>query len=334
VITLRAAAARVLASCGLIAFAAFAASAAAQQDYPNRPVRLVSGYASGGTTSLVGRMIGQKLTESWGQQFILDNRPGGGTLIGSELVAKAPPDGYTLMLVDSVHVLAPVLLKAPYDPIKDFTPIAEIAATELVLLLHPSVPPNNLADFLAYAKARPGKLTYATPALAGSQHLASEIFNIAAGIQTQHVPYKGAGPALIALVSGEVNMYFATVATGVPHVKSGKVKAIAVTGKKRAPLLPDVPTFEESGLKSFYSHRRAGFGIVGPARIPKPIVDKLSKEVAKYVTQPEFRNSLIGLGLDPLSSTPSQYADVLKAGLAWNIETIAMLKKKGVKFDF
>ena len=332
-VKLRAAAARVLVSCGLIALAA-SASSAAQQEYPDRPVRLVSGYAAGGTTSLVGRMIGQKLTESWGQQFILDNRPGGGTLIASELVAKSSPDGYTLMLVDSVHVLAPVLLKAPYDPIKDFTPISEVAATEFVLLLHPSVPPNNFAEFLSYAKARPGKLTYATPALAGSQHLATEIFNIAAGIETQHIPYKGAGPALIALVGGEVNMYFATVATGVPHVASGKVKAIAVTGKKRSPLLPEVPTFEESGLKSFYAHRRPGFGIVGPAGIPRPIVDKLSKEVAKYLAQPEFRDSLINIGLVPLTSTPKDYADVLKAGLAWNIETIATLRKKGVKFDF
>jgi tripartite-type tricarboxylate transporter receptor subunit TctC len=330
-IKLRAAAARLVVSCGLIALAA---SAAAQQDYPNRPVRLVSGYAAGGTTSLVGRMIGQKLTESWGHQFILDNRPGGGTLIASELVAKAPPDGYTLMLVDSVHVLAPVLLKAPYDPIKDFTPISEVAATEFVLLVHPSVPANNLADFLSYAKARPGKVTYATPALAGSQHLATEIFNITAGIQTQHIPYKGAGPALIALVGGEVNMYFATVATGVPHAKSGKVKAIAVTGKKRSPLLPEVPTFEESGLKSFYAHRRAGFGIVGPAGIPRAIVDKLSKEVARYGAQPEFRDSLVNIGLVPLTSTPKEYREVLKAGLAWNIDTIAMLRKKGVKFDF
>jgi tripartite-type tricarboxylate transporter receptor subunit TctC len=304
------------------------------QIYPNRPVRLVSGYAPGGTTSLVGRLIGQKLTESWGQQFILDNRPGGGTLIGAEIVARAPPDGYTLMLVDSVHVLAPLLLKAPFDPIRDFTPIATVAQGELVLLLHPSLPPNNLTDFLAYARARPGKLLYATPAIAGAQHLATEMFNVAAAIQTQHVPYKGAGPALIALVGGEVSMYFATVATGTPHVKAGKVKAIAVTGKKRSPLLPDVPTFEEAGMPSFYTQRRPGYGIVGPAGVPKPTIDKLSAEVARHLAQPEFRDSLISLGLDPNVSTPSQYADALKAAMAWNVETIGLLRKKGVKFDF
>jgi tripartite-type tricarboxylate transporter receptor subunit TctC len=325
------AAARVLTAGALIAFAA---SALAQGDYPNRPVRLVSGYAPGGTTSLVGRLIGQKLTESWGQQFILDNRPGGGTLIGAEIVAKAQPDGYTLMLVDSVHVLAPLLLKAPYDPIRDFTPIATVAQGELVLLLHPSLPAGNLTDFIAYAKARPGKLHYASAAIAGAQHLATEMFNVATGIQTQHVPYKGAGPALIALVAGEVNMYFATIATGTPHVKAGRVKAIAVTGKRRSPLLPDVPTFEETGLTTFYTQRRAGFGIVGPASVPKPIVDRLSTEVARHLAQPEFRDSLIGLGLDPNVSTPGQYAEVLKAAMTWNIETIATLRKKGVKFDF
>ena len=315
------------------ALIAFAASAAAQQDYPNRPVRLVSGYAAGGTTSLVGRLIGQKLTESWGQQFVLDNRPGGGTLIGTEIVAKSQPDGYTLMLVDSVHVLAPLLLKAPYDPIKDFTPVATVAATELVLVLHPSVPPNNLAEFLAYARSRRGELNYATPAIGGSQHLATEIFNISAGIQTQHIPYKGAGPALIGLVGGEVDMYFATTATGAPYVRAGKVKAIAITGKKRSPLLPDVPTFDEAGLADFYNHKRAPYGIVAPAGTPKPIIDKLSAEVAKYLAQPEFRDALIRMGLDPYLSTPREYADVLKAGMAWNVNTINMLKKKGVKFD-
>ena len=316
------------------ALIAFAAAAAAQQDYPNKPVRIVNGYAPGGTTSLVARLIGQKLTESWGQQFVVDNRPGGGTLIGSELVAKSPPDGYTLMLVDSVHVLAPLLLKAPYDPIKDFVPVATVCATELVLLLHPAQPPNNLTEFIAYAKSRPGKLNYATPAIGGSQHLATEIFNIAAGIQTQHIPYKGAGPALIGLVAGEVDMYFATTATGAPHVKAGKAKAIAITGKNRSPLLPSVQTFEEAGLPNFYNHKRAPYGIVAPAGTPKPIIDKLASEIAKYVVQPEFRDSLLTLGLDPYLASPSEYADILKAGMAWNINTIDIMKKKGVKFDF
>ncbi|HEY0337048.1 MAG TPA: tripartite tricarboxylate transporter substrate binding protein [Burkholderiales bacterium] len=313
---------------------ALTTSAAAQADYPNRPVRLVSGYAPGGTTSIVGRLIGQRLTDSWGQQFILDNRPGGGTLIGAAIVAKAPPDGYTLMLVDSAHVLAPLLLNASYDPIKDFTTIATVASSELVLVVHPSIPPNNLAELIDYAKPRPGKLTYASPAIAGAQHLATEMFNAAAAIQLRHVPYKSAGPALIALVSGEIDMYFATIATGTPYVKAGKAKSIAVTGATRSPLLPDVPTFGEAGLTSFYSQKRPGYGIVGPARVPKPIVDKISSEVAKHLAQRQFRESLLNLGLEPKVSTPQEYADALKSNQAWNIDTIATLRKKGVKFDF
>jgi tripartite-type tricarboxylate transporter receptor subunit TctC len=314
-------------------FALLIAGDASAQTYPSRPVRLVSGYAPGGTTSIVGRLIGQKLTESWGQQFILDNRPGGGTLIAAEIVAKSPPDGYTLMLVDGAHVLAPLLLKAPYDPSKDFAPVATIAITELVLLLHPSVPSNNLAEFLTYTKSRPGKLNYATPAIGGGQHLAIEIFNSSAGIQLQHVPYKGAGPALVALISGEADMYFATTATGTPHVKAGKVKALAITGKKRSPLLPDVPTFDEAGLANFYNQKRPEYGIVAPAGTPKAVIDKLSAEVAKYLPQPAFRDALINLGLDPNLSTPMEYADALKANMTWNINTINVLRKKGVKFD-
>jgi tripartite-type tricarboxylate transporter receptor subunit TctC len=315
---------------GAAPLAAFAQS----QDYPNRPVRLVSGYAAGGTTSLVARLIGQKLTESWGQQFVVDNRPGGGTLIASEIVAKAPPDGYTLLLVDSVHVLAPLLLKAPYDPIKDFAPVATIAATELVLVLHPSVPAKDLGEFIAYAKSRPGKLNYATPAIGGSQHLAAEIFNISAGIQTQHIPYKGAGLALTGLLGGEVDMYFSTTATGAPYIKAGKIRAIAITGKKRSPLLPDVPTFDEAGLPNFYNQKRAPYGIVAPAGTPKPIIDKLSTEIAKYVAHSDLRDALINLGLDPYLATPTEYAEVLKAGLAWNVDTLNTLKKRNIKFEY
>jgi len=318
----------------LVALVVSTQSAWAQADYPNRPVRLVSGYAAGGTTSLVGRMIGQRLAEQWGHQWVLDNRPGGGTLIGGEIVAKAVPDGYTLMLVDSVHVLAPLLLKAPYDPIKDFTPIGTVASSELVLVVHPSLPVKNYAEFIAYAKARPGKLQYGTPAIAGAQHLATEVFNSMIGIQTNHIPYKSAGQALVALVGGEVQIYFSTIATGTPHVKAGKVRALAVTGASRAALLPEVPTFAESGLPKFYEHKRPGYGIVGPAGLPKPIVDKLAAAMEKHLSTAEFRDALIGLGLEPKITPPQEYMEALKAQMAWNVNTIAMLKKSGVKFDF
>ena len=319
---------------GIAVLPAWVAPAYAQADYPNRPVRLVSGYATGGTTSLVGRMIGQKLTESWGHQFVLDNRPGGGTLIGGEIVAKAPPDGHTLMLIDSVHVLAPLLLKAPFDPIRDFTPIGTVARGEMVLLLHPSIPSRTLSEFIAYAKSRPGKLQYGTPAMAGAQHLGTEMFNAATGIQTEHIPYKSAGQALTALMGGEVQLYLSTIATGTPHVKAGKVRALAVSGNARSPQLPDVPTFAEAGLPHFYEHKRPGYGIVGPAGIPQPIVAKLSNEIVRHLGQPDFRETLTRLGLDPHPGTPREYEEALKSQMAWNIGTIALLKKKGVRFEF
>lgn len=303
-------------------------------DYPNRPVRLVSGYAAGGTTSLVGRLIGQRLAEQWGHQFVLDNRPGGGTLIGGEIVARSVPDGYTLMLVDSVHVLAPLLLKAPFDPIRDFTPVGTVASTELVLVVHPSLPVKTYAEFIAHAKGRPGKLQYATPAMAGAQHLATEVFNSMTGIQMNHIPYKSAGQALVALIGGEVQVYFSTIATGTPHIRAGKVRGLTVTGTARSALLPELPTFAESGLPKFYAHKRPGFGIVGPAGMPRPIVDKLSAAMARHLATPEFRDALTGLGLEPKISSPQEYMEALRAQMAWNVETIAMLKRNGVKLDF
>jgi tripartite-type tricarboxylate transporter receptor subunit TctC len=304
----------------------------AQQNYPNRPVRLVSGYAAGGTTSLIGRLIGQKLSETWGQQFVLDNRPGGGTLIAGEIVAKSVPDGHTLMLVDSAHVIAPLLLKAPFDPIKDFSVVALLANTEWLLLVHPSLPPNNVLDFLSYVKARRGKLNYASPAIGGSQHLGTEMFNSVTGIEVHHIPYKSAGPALVALVAGEVEMYFATTATGAPHVKANRAKALAYTGTRRSPLLPDLPTLEEAGVSN-YNYPRIGYGIIGPAGMPKHIVDKLAIEINRQVAQPEFRNTLINVGLEPTPKMSQEYLEALKAGSTSYGGIINQLKKKGVKFD-
>lgn len=306
--------------------------ASAQQVYPTRPVRLVSGYAAGGTTSIVGRLLGQKLAEAWGQQIVFDNRPGGGTLIAGEIVAKSAPDGHTLMLVDSVHVIAPLVLKAPFDPLKDFTPIARFAKTEWVLLIHPSLPPNNLADFLAYAKTRRGKINYATPAIGGSQHLGTEVFNTVTGVDMQHIPYKSGGAALTAMVAGEVSVFFATTATGAPYVKTNRLKALGITGKRRSPLLPDVPTIEESGLPQ-YDFPLLGYGVIGPAGIPKFVVDKLSTEINRQAGQAELRNTLINVGLDPVQSTPSEYSTMLKASSTVYADVISQLKKKGVRFD-
>jgi tripartite-type tricarboxylate transporter receptor subunit TctC len=308
------------------------ATVSAQQTYPNRPVRLVSGYAAGGTTSLIGRLLGQRLAEAWGQQFVLDNRPGGGTLIAGEIVAKSAPDGHTLMLMDSAHAISPLLFKAPFDPVKDFTFISRIAHTEWILLVHPALPAKSLTEFLGLAKARRGKLNYASPAIGGAQHLGTEVFNTVTGIEMNHVPYKGAGPALVALVAGEVDVYYSTTATGAPHVKTGRARALAITGKQRSPLLPDVPTVEEAGLSN-YNFPKVGFGVIGPAGIPKSIVEKLTAEINKHVSQGELRNTLINVGLNPHPGGPQEHLEAVKQGLTTYADVINQLKKKGVRFD-
>ncbi len=318
--------ARVLTAGVLLAIAGLAA---AQQDYPNRPIRFITAYAAGGSTTIVARLIGQKLTESWGQQLIVDNRPGGNGFIGGEALVKAAPDGYTIMLAASTHFLTPLLLKAPYDPIKDFAPVATIGKGELVLLLNPSVPGNNLKEFIAYARSRPGELNYATPGAGGPQHMAHELLNLLGGIKTLHIPYKGASLALTDLLGGQVQMFFSTAVTAIPHVNSGRLKAIAITGTKRMPALAKVPTFAEAGLPEV-SKIGSHFGILAPAGTPKPIIDKLSAEVAKHLAAPAFQEKVIANGLEPFISTPEQYAALIKEGLATNADII---KRANIKIE-
>ncbi len=311
----------------------FVVSVLAQPAYPNRTIRLLTGYATGGTTTVIARMVGQKLTEAWGEQVVIDNRPGGGTMIGTDILAKSPPDGYSIMLSGSSHVLAPLLLRAPYDPLKDFSPVATIATTELVLVVHPSVPAATYQEFIAYARSKPGQLNYATPAAGGEQHLVTELFNLAAGIQTQHIAYKGSSQALMALLGGEIQMYFATPVTATPYIQAGKVKAIAITGEQRLVTLPAVPTFVESGLSGFYEQKRMPYGILAPAGTPQPIIDKLAQVISNFVAQPDFQAVLVQQGLVPHITTPKQYADLLAEGLASNAAILTTLRKANIKFE-
>ncbi len=294
---------------------AFAGSASAQQGYPNKPIRFIVPYAPGGSTSNVARLIGQKLTEAWGQQVIIDNRPGGNTVIGSEALAKSPPDGYTISLAASTHATIPHLLASlPYDPIKDFTPVATLVTTQLVLVLHPSVPANNLQEFIALAKSKPGQLNFASVGTGSSTHLAGELFNIVAGVKMQQVPYKGTAPALTDLIGGQVQLNFDTPITSIPHIKSGKLKAIAITGKTRLAALPQVPTFAEAGLPNY--DFQIWMGVLAPAGTPKEIVNKLNTEIAKILTMPDMKEKLVSQGLDPLISTPDQFAALIKSDMA------------------
>jgi len=293
---------------------AIAGSAAAQQAYPSKPIRFIVPYAPGGTTTPLARLVGQKLTESWGQPVIVDNRPGAGTMIGTDAVAKAAPDGYTILLAGGSLTLIPLLLKAPYDPIKDLAPVATFARTEFVLVVNSKLPVNNIKEFVAYAKARPGELNYATPGAGGAQHVAHELLNLVAGIKTLHIPYKGAAPALTDLLGGQVQMFFSTVLTAIPHIKTGRIKALGITGQSRAPGLPDVPTFSEAGLPGL-DEIGNWFGVVMPAGTPKDIVAKMSTEIGKYSAMPDFKEFLVNQGLASVYADTGQFTAQLQADL-------------------
>ena len=303
-------------SMGLGLLLAIPATGSAQQAYPNKPIRLIVPFPPGGSVDPIARMIGQKLTDSLGQQVIVDNRPGSNGTIGTELLAKAPPDGHTLIhLGASTHAVNAVLMrKLPYDSVKDFAPVATVQRSNYVLVVHPSLPANDLLQLIALAKVRPGQLAYASSGNGNLNHLAAELFNMMTGVATHHVPYKGGGPALTDVIRGEVQMHFSVLISAIPHIQSGRLKALAIGGEQRFVTLPQVPTFAEAGLPGF--DLRPWQGMLAPAATPRPIVDRLSAEVGKIVSTPEVRQRLLSLGMEPLVSTPEQFAALLQADMA------------------
>ncbi len=295
-------------------FLSLAASAGAQQAYPpfpSKPIRIISPYPAGGTTDILSRLVGPKLTEAWGQPVIVDNRPGGNTIIGTEAMVKSPPDGYTLLCILSSHVIVPNLAPTPYDVIKDFAAVATITSAQLVLVIHPSVPAKNLHELIALAKAKPGQLNYGSGGSGTVTHLAGEFFNNQAGIKTQHIPYKGSAQALTDTVGGQMHMYFSPPIVALPHIKSGRLRAIAMTGETRLAALQGVPTAVESGIKGFVIN--IWYGFLAPAATPGAIVNKLSAEIARVMSLPDLREKLSSQGMDPFISTPEQFAALIKA---------------------
>ena len=308
---------------------AIAASASAQQVYPSKPIRFIVPFPPGGSTDPLARLAAQKMTEAWGQQVIVDNRPGGNTIIGSEAVAKAAPDGYTILLAGIPLVTGISLYpNIPYDAIKDFAPVATIARSEFVLVLNPSVPANNLQEFIALAKSKPGELDYGSSGTGGSLHLAGELFNVIAGVKMQHIPYKGSGPLVSDVIGGQVPVSFQTPIATLAHIKSGRLKAIAVTGAARLQALPQVPTFAEGGLPGYDTN--IWYGIVAPAGTPKAIINKMSSEVAKSLATPEVRKNLANQGMEPFISTPDQVAALIKADIA---KYAKIIKTANIKID-
>ena len=300
----------VLACCALLALPAYA------QDYPRRPVRLIVPFPPGGGNDIVARAVAQELGKSLGQQFVVDNRAGAGGAIGAELAARSPADGYTLFLggVGS-HVVNPSLhAKLSYDPIRDFAPVTLIASAPAVLVVHPSVQAASVVELTALAKANPGKLNYASNGNGSSAQLAAVLFESMAGVRMTHVPYKGVSQALVDLMSGEVQLMFGTIVAISPHIKAGRLRALAVTGKSRSGLLPEVPTLAEAGLPGYEAG--SWYGILAPAGTPGAIVARLNAEINQAVRQPEVRERLAAEGAETLGGTPEEFASHIKAQLA------------------
>ena len=292
---------------------AFASSAAAPQAYPSKPIRFIVPYPPGSGT-LVARLIGDKLMESWGQPVIVDPRPGGDTIIGAEALVRSQRDGQTIMLISSSHVTINLLHKnVPFDAIKDVAAVATLTISELLLALHPSVPANNVKELIALAKSKPGQLNFASAGKGGPSHLAAELFNMLAGIKIQHVPYKGSGPAVGDLLGGHVQVYFGPGTVLIPHIKSGKLKAIAIGGDSRLPTLPQIPTFAEAGMPGFKLSN--WYGLLAPAGTPKVIIDKLAIEIGKVLAMPDVKEKLSSQGLGPFISSPEQFGLLMKADM-------------------
>lgn len=279
--------------------------------YPVKPIRFILGYAPGGSSDTVARTFGQKLHESFGQPVVVDFRPGGNTVIAAEILTRAAPDGYTQLVVLNTHAIIPLLMKLPYDPIKDFAPVASVGVSPYMLAVHASLPVSSLKEFIAHAKARPGELNYSSSGSGGLGHLSGELFNQLAGVKTQHVPFKGGGPSVIALMSGEVQMSFIIPILVVGHIKTGKLKGIAVSGKQRLSGLPTMPTFAEAGLPQFESTN--WFGVLAPAATPRTIINKMSAELNRIQVLPEVKDRLGALGIDPLQGNPEQFAALIKS---------------------
>lgn len=281
------------------------------QEYPSKTIRLVVQSPTGGGTDLFARVLGRKLTESWRQSVFIDNRPGAGGIVGTEIVARAAPDGYTLLMIPSTHAINPGLYKTlPYDPINDFAAVGLVATSLNILVVHPSLPVRSVAQLIALARKRPGELTFASAGVGSTTHLAGELFRRMAKINVVHVPYKGSGPAEIELAGGQVQYMIDSLPAGLPNVRSGKTRALATTGKKRFPALPEVPTVAESGLPGYESN--VWWGVLAPSGTPKPVISKLNKEIVRIMALPDVKELVLNQGAESRTGSPQEFMDFIK----------------------
>lgn len=301
----------------------------AQPVYPAKPLRLILPFPPGGSTDIVARLLGQKLSESWGQPVLIENRPGAGGNIAAETAARAAPDGYTLFQVNVANAIGATLYpKLTYDLVTSFAPVIQLATTPYVLLAHPAVPARNVAELIALAKARPGRLNYASAGGGSATHLSGELLKSMAGIDILHVPYKGTGPAVTALLAGEVDLYFAAVPAALPLVEAKKLRALGVTSARRALQMNTVPAIAEAGLRGYDTS--TWHGILAPAATPPDIVAKLNAELARILAEPAVKDRLLGQGLDPVGGTSGEFAAYLKAEIA---KWAAVVKSSGARAE-
>jgi tripartite-type tricarboxylate transporter receptor subunit TctC len=313
-----------------LAFALCLPVTAHAQPYPSKPIRLVVPYPAGGPLDTVARLLAAKVGDSTKQPVVVDNKPGAGGNIGADIVAKSPADGYTILMgAVATHAINPALYKSiPYDPIKDFAPVTQVASTPNVLVVNPSIPANNVAEFIAYAKANPGKLSFGSGSIGSAGHLAGELFKTTAGVDMVHVPYKGAGPAMQDLIGGQIQLMFDNLASSLAQVKAGKIKALAVTTSKRTSFAPELPTIAEAGLPGF--DISTWFGIFAPAGTPKEALDRLHAEFTKALAAPDVREKMLNLGAEPVGNRPEEFAAYIKA----EAEKYArVIKASGAKVD-
>jgi tripartite-type tricarboxylate transporter receptor subunit TctC len=317
-------------ACLLLCAGVAAATAAHAQNYPNRPIRIIAQFTPGTSTDILARVIAQKLTESWGQQVVVDNRPGAGGVVGTELGAKAAPDGYTLtMAVSSGFGINPTLYaKLPYDAIRDFAPITNIALTPQTLVANPSFAAKSVKEFVTVAKAKPGQINFASLGSGSTSHLTMEMFRSAAGLRLSHIPYKGSPAAHAELFSGQIPVMFDAIPAVLPHVKSGRLRGLGIGSAQRSPFLPEVPTIAESGFPGFEAV--GWIGIAAPAKTPPAILDKLHAEIVRIINTPEMKERLATLAFTPVGDTRQQFSAFIKSEIArWG----KAVKESGAKAD-
>ena len=312
-----------------LALTVIAGHASAQSAYPSKSIRILVPFPAGGSTDFVARGIGQKITEAWGQQVVLDNRAGAAGIVATEIVAKAAPDGYTLLMNSVSHAAnASMYGKLPYDTLRDFAPIILFADVPIILVVRSQFSANSVADLISLARAKPGQLNFAAGGVGASSHLAGELFRSMARIQWQTVQYKGGAPTLVDLLGGQVDLTFSPIASSIQHVKAGRLKALGVTSSKRVPLLPDLPTIAESGVPGYAAS--AWYGVVAPARVPRDIIQKLNREINALLKNPEFREGMLARGAVPMGGSSEEFAAFMRQEVG---KYAALVKESGIKIE-